>query len=106
MLRRNPKPTTLIQKNLKRVRNGRKFSYDKKIDQFPESRMTYKSHFKQGDVKRALKGVKQAGLVPASCKIDENGTITVAFLGEKGRLPANENPWDEELDNGPASFPS
>ena len=68
--------------------------------------MTSKSHFKQTDVKRALQGVKQAGLVPASCKIDEDGTITVVFLGEAERSPANENPWDEDLIDGPSSFPA
>ena len=68
--------------------------------------MTTKSHFKQTDVKRALQGVKQAGLVPASCKIDEDGTITVVFLGEAERSPENENPWDEELIDGPSSFPT
>ena len=68
--------------------------------------MTTKSHFKQTDVKRALQGVKQAGLVPASCKIDEDGTITVVFLGEAERSPENENPWDKELIDGPSSFPT
>ena len=68
--------------------------------------MTLKSHFKQTDVKRALRGAKQAGLVPASCKIDENGTITVVFLDNPEISPKNENPWDEELNNGSSSFPS
>ena len=68
--------------------------------------MTSKSHFKQADVKRALKGVKQAGLVPAGCKIDGDGTITVGFLGEAERSPENENPRDKKSIDGPSSFPS
>ena len=66
--------------------------------------MTSKSHFKQSDLTRALRAAKQAGLIPGSCAIDENGTITLVFRGDTQFPPSNENPWDEELDNGPSSF--
>ena len=67
--------------------------------------MTAKSRFLQADVTRALRAVKQAGCIPASCKIDEDGSIIVALIGEAGVAP-NENPWDEELNNGSSSFPT
>lgn len=67
--------------------------------------MTAKSRFLQADVTRALRAVKQAGCIPASCKIDEDGSITVALIGEAGVEP-DDNPWDRELNNGPPSFPA
>ncbi|SFP16670.1 hypothetical protein [Qipengyuania nanhaisediminis] len=67
--------------------------------------MTAKSRFLQADVTRALRAVKQAGCIPASCKIDEDGSITVELIGEAGVAP-DDNPWDRELNNGPPSFPT
>ena len=67
--------------------------------------MTAKSRFLQADVTRALRAVKQAGCIPASCKIDEDGSIIVALIGEAGVVP-NENPWDEELNYGSSSLPT
>lgn len=72
----------LMNKILYIVRNCRKFSYDRWVGQFLRPRMTSKSHFKQSALTRALRAAKQAGLIPGNCAIDENGAITLVFLGD------------------------
>lgn len=55
--------------------------------------MTKAAKFTQTDVKRAVKGAAEAGLVVGRFRIDPLGNIEV-FAATAGDARASDNPWD------------
>jgi hypothetical protein len=58
------------------------------------------AHFRQRDLRAAIRAVLQAGREVATIEVDKNGVIKIVLRGDDERPPepaAGCNPWDEIL---------
>jgi hypothetical protein len=59
------------------------------------------SHFRQGDLARALRAVRSAGMKVARVEVGADGKLAVIVEqnGNKESETANPNPWDDVLND-------
>lgn len=60
--------------------------------------MGHVARFTQTDLKRAVKGVEEAGMRVGLVKIDANGAILIYPMGTAPKPAATGNSWDDVLD--------
>jgi hypothetical protein len=59
--------------------------------------MGYPARFKQNDLKRAVKGVEEAGVRVGRIEIAPDGKIVIIPVGQVPKSAANGNSWDDVL---------